>query len=205
MSPTPARTSRAAIVTAARSILEAEGLEAVTMATVAARVGVRPPSLYKHVRHHAALLAAIATDAADELARVFTEAGANRDDLPEARIVALADSYRAFARRSPRAAAIIFADLGPGTRAPVEAGARAARPVIDAAAAIVGPADALAAARVLTAFAYGFTTMEGAGAFRLGGSVDDAFRLGVMTLVEGLQAAGRGSTQAGGATGRTTR
>lgn len=189
MSPAHARTSLAAIVEAARGLLEEDGLEAVTMATVAARVGVRPPSLYKHVRDHAALLAAIATDTAGELARVLADSDARPGDPPETRLFALADAYRRFARRCPRAAAMLFVDLGPGTRASVEAGALATRPIIEVAAAIVGPADALSAARVLTAFAYGFTSMEMAGAFRLGGSVDDAFRLGITTLVRGLRRA----------------
>ena len=85
---------------------------------------------------------------------------------------------------------MLFADLGPGTQPPVEAAARAAQPVIDVAAALAGPANALAAARTMTAFVYGFTSMEAAGAFRLGGNVEDAFRLGVAILARGLVSAG---------------
>jgi AcrR family transcriptional regulator len=190
VSPTPARTSRAQIVAAARTLLEEEGLEAMSMATVAARVGVRPPSLYKHVRDRGALLEAVAADAAGELGRVLADAADGVSD-PESRVAALANAYRAFAHRAPRAASILFTDLGPGTGAPLEVAAEAARPVVEAAAALVGPADALSAARVLTSFAFGFTSMEGAGAFRLGGDVDDAFRLGVDTLVAGLRSAGQ--------------
>jgi len=192
VSPTPARTSRARVVDAARALLEEGGPEAVTMAAVAQRVGVRAPSLYKHIRDRAALLDAVAIDAAEELGRTMTVTSAGAGADPGSRIAALAVAYRAFARRSPRSAAVLFADLGHGTGAPVEVAARAAAPVIDAAALLVGPEAALAAARVLTSFVYGFTTMEQAGAFQLGGSVDDAFRLGVESLVRGLAAADHG-------------
>jgi len=189
MSPARARTSQAAIVAAARELLEAEGLQAVTMATVAARVGVKPPSLYKHVRDRAALLAALATDTTQELGRVLTLADEAPAAPPETRLRALAGAFRDFARRSPRATAMLFTDLGPGSHAPVEAAALAVRPLIELTTALVGPAGALPAARVLTAFAYGFTSMESAGAFRLGGDVDEAFGLGVAVLAEGLRTA----------------
>ena len=54
--PTPARTDRDAIVTAACALLEEGGADAVTMQAVAERVGVRSPSLYKHVAGRRALL-----------------------------------------------------------------------------------------------------------------------------------------------------
>lgn len=189
MSPTPARTSRVRIVEAARALLEEGGIDAVTMATVARRVGVQPPSLYKHVRDRAALLDAVAIDAAEELGRTMTTTAVEAGTDPAARVAALAHAYRAFAHRSPRSAAVLFADLGHGTGAPVDVAARAAAPVIEATALLVGPEAALPAARVLTSFAYGFTTMEQAGAFQLGGDVDEAFRLGVELLVRGLPAA----------------
>lgn len=188
MSPARARTSDAEIVAAARGLLEERGLDAVTMAAVALSVGVRPASLYKHVADRATLIRAISTSAAGELGRALADADPGSEAPVESRLQALAEAYRAFARRGPRAAALLFADLEPEMQAPVEAAAQAARTLIDIAATLVGPARALAAARVMTAYVHGFTSMEAAGAFRLGGGVEEAYRLGLSVLLAGLRA-----------------
>jgi AcrR family transcriptional regulator len=193
MSPTPARTSRDAIVAAARSLLEEQGLEAVTMASVADRVGVRPPSLYKHVQDRGALIAAVADDAARELGRVMEAAvrgtpGEGADEGPAARIVRAARAFRALAARSPRSVSLVFAGLGGDLQPSVETAAIAARPLLEASAELAGEDRALVAARALTAFAYGFCAMEQGAAFRFGGDVDEAFRAGIEALVRGLAA-----------------
>jgi len=186
VSPAPARTSRDAILAAARALLEDEGLDAVTMAAVADRVGVRAPSLYKHLRDRTELVGAViavtAADLSEELERALAAAPADTS----ARVHAIASSYRAFARRSPRAAGLLFADLGPELPIPEAELARSARPVLEVAADLVGDDRALPAARAFTAFVHGFTSMESAGAFRLGGDVDDAFDLGIDALIRGL-------------------
>jgi len=156
------------------------------MAGIAELVGVRPPSLYKHFDDRHALLSAVATEVALDLGRTMAVAvdGAQAD--PAAKLQSLAVAYRAFALAKPRAAALIFAGVAPDIAPTPEAQAVAARPVLEVAASIVGQADALAAARALTAFAYGFTSMEAAGAFRFGGDVEEAYGFGVAALLAGL-------------------
>ena len=188
MSPAPARTSRDAILGAARALLEEEGLDAVTMAAVADRVGVRPPSLYKHLRDRAELVSGVVSAAAGELTEELEVARAAPADAAS-RVHAIGAAYRAFARRNPRASALFFADLGPDLQIPQAELARSVRPILEVAAAIAGEDHALPAARTLTAFVHGFTSMESAGAFRLGGDVDEAFVLGIDALIRGLGSA----------------
>lgn len=190
MSPARARTSGDEIVAAARDLLEADGLDGLTMAGVAARVGVRAPSLYKRLRDRAALVAAVAVDAADELGQVLSAADPGPGAASIDRLTAVAVAYRAFARRSPRAVALLFGDPTAAADPPLDAARSAARPILEIAAAIAGPDRALDAARVLTAFVHGFTAMESAGAFRLGGDPDAALRLGIAALARGLVSAG---------------
>jgi len=194
MSPARARTSRSDIIGAARDLLEDGGLDAVSMAAVAKRVGVRPPSLYKHFADRDALIGAVATQAAVDLGDACADAVEAAGPDPTARLQALAVAYRTRAVAHPRATALLFAGIAPAAMPTPESQAEAARPVLDVVASIVGPAQALSAARVLTAFAHGFTSMETAGAFRVGGDVDEAYRFGISVLLAGLE--GEGATSA---------
>jgi AcrR family transcriptional regulator len=193
VSPARARTSTDEIVAAGRELLEVGGLDAVTMQAVAERVGVRAPSLYKRVPNRAALIAAIGAAALVDLRREIEPLGSGAD--PAAALRAVAAAFRTFAHANPRAYELLFMSLAPDARPPAELNALAAAPVLDLAARLAGPDHALEAARLVTAFANGFISMELSGAFRLGGSPDDAYAYGVDVLVDALDARRRSTTR----------
>jgi AcrR family transcriptional regulator len=173
--PTPDRTSLAEIVDAGRSILESGGPSRLTMQAVAERVGVRAPSLYKRVRDRDALLRLVAEASADDLA--------DRLEMTNGSLGALAHTYRSFAQQHPEGFRLMFSVDGAE-----KAMARASVPLLDATSGIVGPDAALDAARLLTAWATGFVNMELSGSFRFDGDVDRAFEYGLERLAAGLRA-----------------
>lgn len=178
--PTPDRTSLEAIVAAARDLIDDGGPAKVTMQAVAERVGVRAPSLYKRVRDRDALLTLVSSEVALDLSARLAAAG---DDL-----TALARAYRTFAHDQPEGFRLILG--GPGDP---EVLAQVSAPVLRACAAAVGEDHALDAARLLTSWVTGFASMELLGAFRLGGSVDDAFEWGLERIVFALDPQTQGS------------
>ena len=184
MSPAPARTSQDAIVIAARTILEADGLPAVTMRAVAQSVGVKGPSLYKRVPDHAALLRAVSDGVAADLGRTLAGAGETDDPMADLRSVAVA--YRAFVHRNPNAYRLLFADLPPGASSDPVTLAAMGLPIVGAMARLVGERDALEAARTVVAWAHGFVAMELAGAFRLGGDLEAAYAYGIDSILAGI-------------------
>jgi Transcriptional regulator len=186
--PTPDRTSLPEIVAAAVDLLESDGLDGVTMNAVATRVGVRAPSLYKRVRNRDGLVRLVAEDAlADLAARIAALADPDRHPDPARRLAALARDLRAFARERPGGYRLIFAPPAGEAALEVDAIARASAPLLAAAAELAGEEHALEAARTVTAWATGFIAMELAGAFQLGGDVDDAYEYGLSRVLAALR------------------
>jgi AcrR family transcriptional regulator len=184
--PTPARTSVDEIVNAGRAILDADGLDALTMQRVAAVVGVRAPSLYKRVRDRDALVRLVAADVLAELgARID---GAARTGDPAADLRAVAHAFRRWAREHPGGYALLFSRLPDAWRlepdTDPQAGPFAA--LFRSVAALAAPDLTLEAARTVVAWASGFVGMELAGAFRMGGDVDAAFDYGVERVVRAI-------------------
>ena len=182
--PTPARTSLDRIVEAARGILEADGLAALTMQRVAEAVGVRPPSLYKRVRSRGELVRLVVNDVAAQLAGEVGRAAGSGDARRDVR--ALTHAYRRFGRANPRAYTALFSRLPEESRPDLATLAPANEVVMATAASLAGPEHALEGARLIVAWAHGFVSMELAGAFRLGGDVDAAFDFGIERLSDAL-------------------
>lgn len=183
--PAPSRTSLDRIVRAGAQVLEADGLDGLTMQAVARVVGVRAPSLYKHVAGRDALVRLIAEDAVGDLARRVDDAAPPGSE-PAAALGRAAHALRTFARERPAAFRLVFAPGAESTRPDPELLAQASATILRVAGELAGEAEALEAARTVTAWATGFLAMELAGAFRLGGDVDAAFAWGVTHLADGL-------------------
>lgn len=154
------------------------------MQRVADAVGVRPPSLYKRVRSRGDLVRLLVEEAHRRLAAAVSEAAGSGD--PRRDLGAVAHAFRAFAHAHPRAYAVVFGSIREDWRPDPATLAPANDAVLRIAASLAGPDHALEGARMLVAWAHGFVSMELAGAFRLGGDVDDAFMFGIERLADAL-------------------
>jgi AcrR family transcriptional regulator len=186
--PAIPKTSDEEVVRAARRIVEKSGLDALSMQAVAEAVGVRAPSLYKRFPDRAALVEAVTLSAIADLRDAL--ASSTRSQSPAAGLRALGRAFRAFALQTPRLYPLFFT-AGPSGDPAVAARATAAQPLFDAIARAVPADQVLSAARSFTAYVHGFCSMELAGAFRLGDSIDDAFTTGLDILIAGLTRSGR--------------
>ena len=184
--PAPSRTSRGAIVAAARALLEEEGLDGVVMTAVAERVGVRGPSLYKHVADRAALIRAVGNAVTADLRATLDQSMASGDAAADLR--AFAHGYRVFVLANPNGYGLLFAHLEPNLQPDMAAVADLGRPIVAAVDRLVGDdgVGALEAARTFVAWAHGFVSLELAGGFRMGGDLDAAYATGIDVILAGI-------------------
>ena len=158
---------RREIVDAALRILQSQGPAAVTMRRVAAELGIRGPSLYKHVSDKGVIEGLLQQHAMAEFGRAVRAAG------PGARSVAAA--YRSWALANPHLYEL-------AARRPVrrdivgEAEAFAAAPLVEA---VGGDPDK---ARALLGLAHGLVDLELNDHFPPGADVEAAWHVAVDAL-----------------------
>lgn len=104
------RTERAdQIVAAARSLLEVEGAEALTMRRLAEHLGIKAPSLYKHLPDKRSLETAIIEEALSELGLALHEAVSRPGRRTP--VVAVLATYRRYGVDNPRVYRLVSGDL----------------------------------------------------------------------------------------------
>jgi AcrR family transcriptional regulator len=172
--PLPTLTERQRqIAAAARALLDAEGPEGLTMRRVADALGIKAPSLYKHVPDKTALEQLVVAEGFIEVAEALEAAMLDAADP----LAALAKAYRDYAIAHPHLYRLM--NYQPLRRDLLPAGLeeRAAMPLL---AAVGHDGDK---ARALWAFAHGMVSLEIDGRFPPDADLPAAWKAGLATFV----------------------
>ena len=183
--------NRGAVIDAASRLADKEGLDAVTPARLAAALGVKPPSLYKHVRGIDDIRRGLALRGLREADTRLQRAtvGKSRDEA----LLALARAYRQFAKDRPGLYAASLRAARPGDREVAAAGEAVLGTVLAVLAGYhVTGDDALHAIRGFRAIIHGFVSLDAAGGFRLGLDLDESLARLVRAFARDLEMRGAG-------------
>lgn len=187
----------AAVVTAAAADLADEiGLQGITMSLLAGRLGVKAPSLYKHVESQAALRRAVGVLALTELEDAVGSAIASA--APGERLDAAAAAIRTYVQRHPgRYAATVSVDPASSEDPLTVAGGRLMDTLAGTLVAYAIPETQLVhALRLVRSLLHGFVALEQADGFLIAVDTDESFRWMIAFVDRGLRAlAGEGGRE----------
>ncbi|MGW2420121.1 TetR/AcrR family transcriptional regulator [Streptomyces sp. NPDC001709] len=160
------------IAAAARALLEESGPAALTMRTLADRLGIRAPSLYKHFpdKH------AVEVELTAQLLAESGEALEAAEIRAPGSLEALAEAYRAYALAHPHLYCLATERPLPRAELPAGLEGRAALPLLR-----VCGGD-LDLARATWAFAHGMVILEIHGRFPADADLDAAWKRGLKAL-----------------------
>jgi AcrR family transcriptional regulator len=174
----------AVVVETAAALVDEAGAADLTLAAVAERHGVRPPSLYNHVDGLDDLRRRVAVDAVDRLAETCRAASMGRSG-PEA-LGAVAVAYRSWALDHPGTYALIQM-ARPGDEEWERSADRLLEPILATLAGMgVEGDEAIHAIRVFRSALHGFVMLETGSGFGLDLPVDASFDRLVDTIVVGI-------------------
>lgn len=186
---------RRRVIETAAALADRDGFEAVTTTTLAAELGVRPPSLYKHIRSLDELRGEIQAHAIDALAEALTAAAVGR--AGEDAVHAVARAWRAFALRHPglqdalsrqwamRADGVVEPGIAAADARVLSVGMRLLEPFK------LGRRRSVHALRMLRALISGFTLIERQGGFQLDVEAEDSFTWMIERYLRSLKKGGK--------------
>ncbi|HEX7103776.1 MAG TPA: TetR-like C-terminal domain-containing protein [Nitrolancea sp.] len=178
--------SRDSVVRAGADLLDECSGSELKLADLAARLGVRVPSLYNHVDGADDLRAGLALYGAEELGRRLGRAAIGRSG--EDALWALADAYRTFAKERPGLYLVTLRAPAPGEAERIAASDE----IIAVLTRVLEPFGfahdrAIHAIRGLRSLLHGFVSLELAGGFGMPLDVDESFRQLISSFIAGLR------------------
>lgn len=178
------------VVDTAVAMVDAEGIDGLSLKRLADQLGVQTPSLYNHVDGLAGLHRLLALRNARMMADCLTVAVLGKAGAPA--LAALAQTYRDYIKAHPGLYELGVRPAQLVTPFDPERAAAEERMVTVAVAVVasfgLAGDDAIHAVRALRSVVHGFTTLEVAGGFGIPLDLDESFRRLVEMLCIGLEA-----------------
>ncbi|WP_104179743.1 TetR/AcrR family transcriptional regulator [Arthrobacter sp. B0490] len=166
--------SRDRVVEEAVLMVDEVGLHRLTLAALAGRLGVRQPSLYKHIDSMAGLHRDISVRAKRELGEVLTRAAVGRSGASA--IHAMSHAYRDWAREHPARYESSQRMPSPGDLEDEAVSLAGIQVIADVLAAYdLAGDDAVDAIRAFRSALHGFVSFETAGSFAMSANIDRSF------------------------------
>ena len=188
--PPKAGLDRATVVEAAAELADTAGIDQLSLADLAARLGVRTPSLYNHVAGLPGLRRDLALLGTRELGARLSRAAIGKSG--DTAIRAISNAYRMFVNQHPGLYAATVRSVLLADQPDPELNA-AQRDVVEVVLAVLagyglGGSDAIHAARGLRSVIHGFATLETAGGFGIPLDLDASFEQLIENYIAGLRA-----------------
>ena len=185
-----ARLDSTSVTAAGAALADEIGFAQLSMSVVAERLGVKTPSLYKHVDGLDDLghrIAVLATTELGEAVRDATQGRAGREAL-----IGAAQAMRTYVKRHPGRYA---ATVGVRPTGPEDPLIPALERSLAALGAVLhgyrlGPAEQIHALRTLRSILHGFALLETSDGFQLSTDIDESFTWMVDLIDQGLRAGG---------------
>jgi AcrR family transcriptional regulator len=173
------------VISQAGDLADEVGFDNLTISALAQRLGVKQPTLYKHVTGTSGLHREMAVLAKLELADVMRRSAVGRsgDDA----MIAISVAYRAWATKHPGRYAATVRAAAPGDEGDEAAGREAVEVVTSVLAGygITGD-DAIDVTRAFRAALHGFVSLEAEGGFGLPNDVDRSFDRLIRSLARAI-------------------
>ncbi len=179
--PYPNLVNQESIVNEAWVFIDANGVEQFSLAKLAAALGVKAPSLYRHVGNKAALLQSVNLLT---LKKLFTTLGKAAEADSSDKMVTILNEYRTFALTHPHTYLLAY-QHNPAQRPDESVLVDMVLPIQQIMAQISGEADSLAALRGALALVHGFVLLELNEQLQRGGDLGTHFKQSVEAYLRG--------------------
>ncbi len=182
--PYPTQVTEESIINQAWQMIEAEGVANFSLGKLATALGVKAPSLYRHVGSKGKLLRSVNLLTLQKLFAALDDAVEDDTAVPLTQLLTIFSTYRTFALKHPRLYTQVF-EYNDDSRPDEEILVQMILPIQTLIAQISGEANSLTALRGALALMHGFAMLEINQQLRRGGDLETAYMLSTEAYLRG--------------------